>query len=59
MSINDSLVLVLFAIIDAMEAVSGVDREKVRAAAIAYATAPNAMSFHGLGVTEHSQFKYY
>ena len=38
-----------------MEAVSGVDREKVRQAAIAYASAPNAMSFHGLGVTEHSQ----
>ena len=41
--------------IDAMESVTGVDREKVRAAAIAYAAAPNAMSFHGLGVTEHSQ----
>ncbi|MCB1023641.1 MAG: formate dehydrogenase subunit alpha [Acidobacteria bacterium] len=41
--------------IDKMEAITGVDREKVRAAAIAYASAPNAMSFHGLGVTEHSQ----
>ncbi len=41
--------------VDAMEAITGVDKEKVRAAAIAYATAPNAMSFHGLGVTEHSQ----
>ncbi|MGB5402451.1 formate dehydrogenase subunit alpha [Robiginitalea sp.] len=41
--------------IDKLEAVSGVPREEVRAAAIAYATAPNAMSFHGLGVTEHSQ----
>jgi formate dehydrogenase major subunit len=41
--------------IDAMEKVSGVDREQVRRAAIAYASAPNAMSFHGLGVTEHSQ----
>jgi len=40
---------------DAMESITGVDREKVRAAAIAYASAPNAMSFHGLGVTEHSQ----
>ncbi|MDA0347654.1 MAG: formate dehydrogenase subunit alpha [Verrucomicrobia bacterium] len=39
----------------AMEAVSGVDRELVRQAAIAYATAERAMSFHGLGVTEHSQ----
>jgi formate dehydrogenase major subunit len=38
-----------------MEKVTGVDRELVRAAAIAYASAPNAMSFHGLGVTEHSQ----
>jgi formate dehydrogenase major subunit len=38
-----------------MERISGVDRELVRKAAIAYATAPNAMSFHGLGVTEHSQ----
>jgi formate dehydrogenase major subunit len=41
--------------IDAMEAVCGVDRELVRQAAIAYGTAKNAMSFHGLGVTEHSQ----
>ncbi len=41
--------------LDEMEAVSGVARNLVRAAAIAYATAPNAMSFHGLGVTEHSQ----
>ncbi len=38
-----------------MEAVCGVDRELVRQAAMAYAKAPNAMSFHGLGVTEHSQ----
>ncbi len=41
--------------VDEMERVTGVDRELVRKAAIAYATAPNAMSFHGLGVTEHSQ----
>ncbi len=41
--------------IDKMEAVSGVDRELVRQAAILYAQAPNAMSFHGLGVTEHKQ----
>jgi formate dehydrogenase major subunit len=41
--------------IDQLEAVSGVDRNKIREAAIAYASAPNAMSFHGLGVTEHSQ----
>jgi formate dehydrogenase major subunit len=38
-----------------MERVTGVDKNLVRAAAIAYAKAPNAMSFHGLGVTEHSQ----
>lgn len=41
--------------LEKLEAVSGVPRADVRAAAIAYATAPNAMSFHGLGVTEHSQ----
>ena len=38
-----------------MESISCVDREAVRAAAIAYASADRAMSFHGLGVTEHSQ----
>jgi formate dehydrogenase major subunit len=38
-----------------MEAITGVSAEKVKAAAIAYARANNAMSFHGLGVTEHSQ----
>lgn len=37
------------------ERVTGVDRQLVEQAAIAYASAPNAMSFHGLGVTEHSQ----
>lgn len=41
--------------IDEIEKISGVDRDLVREAAIAYASAPNAMSFHGLGVTEHSQ----
>ena len=41
--------------IESLEKVSGVDRNLVRKAAIAYASAPNAMSFHGLGVTEHSQ----
>jgi formate dehydrogenase major subunit len=39
----------------ALEALSGVPATQVREAAHAYATAPNAMSFHGLGVTEHSQ----
>lgn len=41
--------------LDEMEKVTGVEREQVREAAIIYASAPNAMSFHGLGVTEHSQ----
>ncbi len=41
--------------IDELEKVSGVDRNLVKEAAIAYATAPNAMSFHGLGVTEQYQ----
>ncbi len=41
--------------LDETEKVTGVDRHLVEKAAIAYATAPNAMSFHGLGVTEHSQ----
>lgn len=41
--------------IDELERVSGVDRNLVREATLAYASAPNAMSFHGLGVTEHSQ----
>jgi formate dehydrogenase major subunit len=43
---------------DELESISGVSKELVRKAAIAYATAPNAMSFHGLGVTEHSQGTY-
>lgn len=41
--------------IDEMEGITGVDRNLVKKAAIAYASAPKAMSFHGLGVTEHSQ----
>ncbi|OWY19452.1 formate dehydrogenase subunit alpha [Sphingobacteriales bacterium UPWRP_1] len=44
--------------IDELERVSGVDRHLVQQAAIAYATAGNAMSFHGLGVTEHTQGTY-
>lgn len=38
-----------------LESITGVEKELVRKAAMAYAKAPNAMSFHGLGVTEHSQ----
>lgn len=44
--------------IDLLERESGVDRNLVRGAAMAYAKAPNAMSFHGLGVTEHYQGTY-
>jgi len=41
--------------VDAMAEVSGLDKTLVEKAALAYASARNAMSFHGLGVTEHSQ----
>lgn len=41
--------------VDKMAEIAGVDKSLVREAAIAYATSGNAMSFHGLGVTEHSQ----
>lgn len=40
---------------DELAEITGVEKELVRLAAIAYAKAPNAMSFHGLGVTEHTQ----
>lgn len=40
---------------DELESITGVDKNLVREAAITYATAKNAMSFHGLGVTEHFQ----
>ena len=44
--------------INELEKITGVDKHLVRKAAHAYATSPNAMSFHGLGVTEHSQGTY-
>lgn len=44
--------------IDGLADITGVEKELARQAAIAYASAPNAMSFHGLGVTEHSQGTY-
>ncbi|MFN7325887.1 MAG: formate dehydrogenase subunit alpha [Chitinophagales bacterium] len=44
--------------LDELEEVSGVPRKQVRAAALAYAGAASAMSFHGLGVTEHYQGTY-
>ena len=40
--------------LDELEKIHGVDRELVKAAALEYANAENAMAFHGLGVTEHS-----
>jgi formate dehydrogenase major subunit len=40
---------------DALARITGVPRALVREAAVAYARAPRAMAFHGLGVTEHSQ----
>ena len=55
---NDFKKQILELDIAAMESLSGVDRELVKAAAIAYASAPAAMSFHGLGVTEHLQGTY-
>ncbi len=44
--------------IDELARVTGVSREAVRAAAITYGSARAAMSFHGLGVTEHYQGTY-
>ncbi len=41
--------------IDQLAKVAGVDKELVKEAAVAYATAGNSMEFHGLGVTEHEQ----
>lgn len=40
---------------DDLAVLTGVDKELVRQAAIAYATADRAIEFHGLGVTEHFQ----
>jgi formate dehydrogenase major subunit len=41
--------------VDELEQVTGVDKNLVREASIAYATSKAAMEFHGLGVTEHTQ----
>ncbi len=41
--------------LDELERITGVAKEKVRAAAIEYASSEASMSFHGLGVTEHQQ----
>ncbi len=40
---------------DNLAELTGVDKDLVKKAAIAYASAKNAMEFHGLGVTEHYQ----
>ena len=40
---------------EAVEAVTGVPAEQLRAAARLYASAPNSAIYYGLGVTEHSQ----
>jgi len=52
---NDYRQAILALNIDELAAIAGVDKILVQQAAIAYANANNAMSFHGLGVTEHSQ----
>ncbi len=41
--------------IERLEKITGVDRKTVREAAVIYGRAKNAMSFHGLGLTEHYQ----
>src|SRR6056300_1467770 len=41
--------------VDQLAKAAGVDKQLVKEAAIAYATARNSMEFHGLGVTEHEQ----
>ena len=41
--------------VDHLANVAGVEKQLVKEAAIAYATANNSMEFHGLGVTEHEQ----
>lgn len=40
---------------DEMEHITGVDKDLVKEAALAYARSNAAMEFHGLGVTEHLQ----
>lgn len=41
--------------LDELERITGVSQELAKAAALEYAKANAAMSFHGLGVTEHNQ----
>ena len=44
--------------VDELERITGVDKQLVKEASLAYANANAAMEFHGLGVTEHSQGTY-
>jgi len=53
-SYNDYKQAILSLNIDELSNISGVDKALVKDAAVAYAKAKAAMSFHGLGVTEHS-----
>jgi formate dehydrogenase major subunit len=41
--------------LDELSKITGVEKELVKAAALEYASAESAMSFHGLGVTEQEQ----
>lgn len=41
--------------INELEKITGVNKQLVKEASVAYATAKAAMEFHGLGVTEHTQ----
>ena len=41
--------------IDELEKITGVDKNLVKEASLAYANSKAAMEFHGLGVTEHTQ----
>ena len=43
---------------DELSGITGVEKDLVKKAAVAYATAKAAMEFHGLGVTEHTQGTY-
>ncbi len=52
---NDFKNHVLTLDMDELEKLTTVSKDLVRKAAIAYASANNAMEFHGLGVTEHFQ----
>jgi formate dehydrogenase major subunit len=52
---NDFMDHVLDLNMDDLEELTGVSKQLVREAALAYAKSNNAMEFHGLGVTEHFQ----